>query len=214
MIFMTGPVIVQPAQDLMSPQHAADPSQQVQQELQQETQQQMQPEGVEQGQSDSPEPDQQQDDDDDGWVQFLHYTFDTAAKDIVNKGVMPITGGSSRRRGAPDRFHTWTVQRGTEEWPPPSAAQIQEMALFIKPQLRERYQTSEPGSSDTAAMVYIMLPVAVVETLEDSGLLVYGPFIDASQPRSGFTESVFYPESFSLINQYRSRWYWQSKGKL
>ncbi|QPC82467.1 hypothetical protein G4Y79_22730 [Phototrophicus methaneseepsis] len=142
--------------------------------------------------------------------------FDTSISDIMKNGVKEVTGGSSN--GTDNKFYAVTTQRSIAPYTPPTFDQASEMLSGIFTQLAGRRELARNGYSnepvsDFAQVVQTNIPESVVRLLEESKFLQYGPFYGPGQftPNSGWTESIFFEESFPIINQYRYFWITSNK---
>ncbi len=133
-------------------------------------------------------------DDEGQLVTYAHVTTVDYANDIMANGIRSIVGSQS---GNDPRFFAVTTDRGPE--PRPTIDEANEMLADIRNQLF----ISHP--SEPHALVLVKLPQNIVEQLESSGLIHYGPFYPASQ-FPPFTESIFETLAFPNVNIYKPLW--------
>lgn len=132
---------------------------------------------------------------DDGeiYLTYLHLTTEDAAQTILAIGIQPFKG----ERSSNDR-RFFAVTQDSGPLPRPTSEQINDMLGDITVQLRMSYPQEQ------LAILQLRLPQRVVNYLEQSQQLYYGPFFPNSAP--GYTEAIFEMASFPTINQYRYNW--------
>ncbi|MDM8518695.1 hypothetical protein QUF64_01505 [Anaerolineales bacterium HSG6] len=141
-------------------------------------------------------------DDEGDYVTYLHLTRPEDARNILAQGIQPTEGIRSRRGDV--RFYTITQQRGPI--PRPNEVDVADMHR----ELARQFLVDEP-SLTTLTLITIKIPLDVVLFLEDSRTIYYQSFY--KNTRTGipislppYTEAVFEPTAFPIINQHITLW--------